>query len=86
MSPTFVPAPVMPTLAEAFATLLAAEQARPIAPSSIAARTVSDDTVDEIVRRVVAHMGEQAVRDTVLDVAERLVREEIDRIKSASRE
>jgi hypothetical protein len=37
--------------------------------------------MDEIVRRVIARMGDQAVRDTVVDVAERLVREEIDRIK-----
>jgi hypothetical protein len=74
----------MPTLAEAFATLLAAEQSRPIPPSSLAARSVSDDTVDEIVRRVIVRMGEQAVRDTVVDVAERLVRDEIDRIKSGT--
>jgi CheY-like chemotaxis protein len=79
-----LPAPVMPTLAEAFATLLAAEQSRRILPSSLAARSVSDETVDEIVRRVIARMGEQAVRDTVVDVAERLVREEIDRIKSSA--
>jgi hypothetical protein len=79
-----VPAPVMPTLAEAFATLLAAEQSRRILPSSLAARSVSDETVDEIVRRVIARMGEQAVKDTVVDVAERLVREEIDRIKSSA--
>ena len=74
----------MPTLAEAFATLLAAEQSRRILPSSLATRSVSDETVDEIVRRVIARMGEQAVRDTVVDVAERLVREEIDRIKSSA--
>jgi CheY-like chemotaxis protein len=79
-----VPAPVMPTLAEAFATLLAAEQSRRILPSSLAASSVSDETVDDIVRRVIARMGEQAVRDTVVDVAERLVREEIDRIKSSA--
>jgi CheY-like chemotaxis protein len=82
--PAQPPAPVMPTLAEAFATLLAAEQSRRILPSSLAARSVSDETVDEIVRRVIARMGEQAVRDTVVDVAERLVREEIDRIKSSA--
>ena len=74
----------MPTLAEAFATLLAAEQSRRILPSSLATQSVSDETVDEIVRRVIARMGEQAVRDTVVDVAERLVREEIDRIKSSA--
>jgi hypothetical protein len=30
---------------------------------------------------VIARLGDRAVHDTVLDVAERLVREEIDRIK-----
>jgi CheY-like chemotaxis protein len=75
------PSPSMPSLAEAFATLLSAEQSRSIAPSTIGASAVSDDAMDEIVRRVIARMGDQAVRDTVVDVAERLVREEIDRIK-----
>ena len=75
------PSPAMPSLAEAFATLLSAEQSRSIAPSTIGASAVSDDAMDEIVRRVIARMGDQAVRDTVVDVAERLVREEIDRIK-----
>jgi hypothetical protein len=71
----------MPSLAEAFAALLSAEQSRPIAPSTVGASAVSDDAMDEIVRRVIARMGDQAVRDTVVDVAERLVREEIERIK-----
>ncbi len=71
----------MPSLAEAFATLLSAEQGRRIAPSALAAPIVTDQMVDEIVRRVIARMGDQAVRETVLDVAERLVREEISRIK-----
>ena len=73
----------MPSLAEAFAALLSAEQSRPIAASTIGASAVSDDTMDEIVRRVIARMGDQAVRDTVVDVAERLVREEIERIKGS---
>ena len=75
------PALPMPSLAEAFATLLSAEQSRSISPSAIGASAVSDDTVDDIVRRVIARMGDQTVRDTVVDVAERLVREEIERIK-----
>jgi CheY-like chemotaxis protein len=75
------PSPAMPPLAEAFAALLSAEQSRSIAPSTIGASAVSDDTMDEIVRRVIARMGDQAVRGTVVDVAERLVREEIERIK-----
>jgi CheY-like chemotaxis protein len=77
------PAPAMPSLAEAFAALLSAEQSRSISPSTIGASAVSDDTVDDIVRRVIARLGDQAVRDTVVDVAERLVREEIARIKGS---
>jgi CheY-like chemotaxis protein len=71
----------MPSLAEAFATLLSAEQGVRIAPSGMGAPLVTDEMVDEIVRRVIARMADQAVRETVLDVAERLVREEIERIK-----
>ena len=72
----------MPSLAEAFATLLSAEQSHVIAPSALAASSMSDDVVDEIVRRVIARLGDRAVRETVVDVAERLVREEIERIKA----
>jgi CheY-like chemotaxis protein len=69
----------MPSLAEAFAALLSAEQSRPIAPSTIGAPApVGDDVIDDVVRRVIARMG-----DSVLEAAERLVREEIDRIKRA---
>jgi CheY-like chemotaxis protein len=82
-SPAFT-APAMPSLAEAFAALLSAEQSRLISPAAPRVATVSDDTIDDIVRRVAARMSEQAVRETVLDVAERLVREEIDRIKGAA--
>jgi CheY-like chemotaxis protein len=71
----------MPTLAEAFATLLSAEHGHRFAPSMIGAPIVTDQMVDEIVRRVIARVGDQAVRETVVDVAERLVREEISRIK-----
>jgi CheY-like chemotaxis protein len=75
------PALPMPSLAEAFATLLSAEQSQSISPSRLGASSVSGDVVDEIVRRVIARLGDQAVRETVIDVAERLVREEIERIK-----
>ena len=75
------PALPIPSLAEAFATLLSAEQSQSISPSRLAASSVSGDVVDEIVRRVIARLGDQAVRETVIDVAERLVREEIERIK-----
>jgi hypothetical protein len=74
----------MPSLAEAFAALLSAEQSRAISPAVSRPAPVSDDAIDDIVRRVISRMGEQAVRDTVVDVAERLVREEIDRIKGVA--
>jgi len=73
---------VVPSLAEAFASLLSAERGRPITASAIgAAAPISDEKIEEIVRRVVASMADRTIRDTVIDVAERLVREEIDRIK-----
>ena len=73
----------VPSLAEAFAALLSAEQGRRVAASTVGSPAVSEDTVEEIVRQVLARMTDQVVRDTVIDVAERLVRQEIERIKSA---
>ena len=75
------PAAPIPSLAEPFASLLSAEHDRPIAASSVGGPPVSDEKIEEIVRRVVASMADRTIRDTVVDVAERLVREEIDRIK-----
>jgi CheY-like chemotaxis protein len=71
----------LPSLAEAFAMLLSAEQGRSISPSRVGVSNVPDETIDEIVSRVVARMTDQAVRETEVNVAERLVREEIQRIK-----
>jgi hypothetical protein len=72
----------IPSLAEAFAALLSAEQGRRVSPSTVGAPVVSDDMVEAIVKKVLDRMTDQAVRDTVIDVAERLVREEIGRIKT----
>jgi CheY-like chemotaxis protein len=69
------------SLAEAFAALLSAEQGQTIAPSAVRPEDITDATIEDIVQRVIDRMGTDAVRQTVLDVAERLVREEIDRIK-----
>ena len=85
------PAPV-PPLADAFAALLAAEQGAtpgispwPAAPTATA--TVSDDTIELITRRVLDRLSDAVVRQTVSDIvstiAERLVREEIERIKAS---
>ena len=69
------------TLQDAFAALLAAEHQ--IASSPVPSRPdgLSDDAIDGIVRRVIARMGDESMRAAVLDAAERLVREEIARIK-----
>jgi CheY-like chemotaxis protein len=77
------PAPIhqIPTLADAFAVLLAAEKGDVI-PSWPA-----DDVVEQITKRILAQLSERIVRETVADVvnavAERMIREEIERIKSA---
>ena len=71
----------LPSLAEAFAALLSAEQGQPVAPSRVRPGMLADEVIDDIVRRVTERMNDRAVRDTVVDVAERLVREEIARIK-----
>jgi CheY-like chemotaxis protein len=73
-----------PHLADAFAALLAAEQGHvppPVAAPPPAPAVISEDTIDEVVRRVIARMGDESMRQLVLDTAERLVREEIERIK-----
>jgi CheY-like chemotaxis protein len=76
------------TLAEAFAALLAAEQGRATPPSSSApARpaAIDDEMIELIAKRVIERMSSGAVHDTVANIAERLVREEIERIKSHAR-
>jgi CheY-like chemotaxis protein len=73
-----------PSLQEAFAALLAAEQAAvaPQQPSRI--ESLSSEIVDEIANRVIARLGDESMRAAVLDTAERLVRDEIARIKAQS--
>jgi CheY-like chemotaxis protein len=85
-SPAGMPLPgtaAVPSLADAFAALLSAEQGRRVSPSTVGGSAISDQTIDEIVGKVIARMGERDMRDAVLDVAERLVREEIERIKAS---
>ena len=78
-------APTPPSLVEAFAALLSAEARTPLAPStargaSAQASGIDDATIETLTERVLARLSDQA-RPSILDVAERLVREEIDRIK-----
>jgi CheY-like chemotaxis protein len=86
------PAPVMPaSLADAFAALLAAEQRIGLQPSAAtvplatapveqASPVVTEELINAVAERVLARLTDQS-RPTILDTAERLVREEIERIK-----
>jgi CheY-like chemotaxis protein len=75
-----------PHLANAFAALLAAEEGDGAgALDALGVPAVSEQVIEDIVRRVIARMSEDVVRQAVLDVAERLVRQEIDRIKLEAR-
>jgi CheY-like chemotaxis protein len=62
-------------------------RAVPAAPPT-AAPELSEELIDAVTRRVVERFSEQAVRElvasTVLEVTERLVREEIERIKASA--
>jgi len=83
----------LPALADAFAALLAAEQqegtnGKAVWPATESAHpVVSDELVERVTERVIKRLSDRAVReavdDIVSDVAERLVREEIARIKSS---
>jgi CheY-like chemotaxis protein len=71
-----------PNLANAFAALLAAEEGDTSAAfPGFAAPVVSDEMIEDIVGRVIARMSDGVVRQAVTEVAERLVRQEIERIK-----
>lgn len=80
-----------PTLVEAFAALLAAEEGRGEPPQALASTPAPaavdlDALADAVARRVLEQLTdariEEIVSARVLEVAERLVREEIDRIKA----
>ena len=86
IAPEQSPAAQAPALADAFAALLAAEQKAAAPAAAPAAPSLLDEaTIDEIARRVSARLTGDTVRSTVLDVAERLVREEIERIKQQAK-
>jgi len=86
--------PVLPPIADAFAALLAAEQSQPRSSTAPAwpivappPPTISEDIIAEVARRVLEQLSDEVVREAVAEkvsaIAERLVREEIDRIKAA---
>jgi CheY-like chemotaxis protein len=77
-------------LADRFETMLAVEQGE-LPPSALEPPVTGADAelVDRIARRVVEQLGDSAVRQLAAEIvsrtAERLVREEIDRIKAGIR-
>jgi DNA-binding response OmpR family regulator len=75
-------------LAKKFATMLAVEQGELPASALEPAPGNDDAVVERVVRRVVEQMSDRAVRDLATEIvsrtAERLVREEISRIKSGA--
>ena len=72
----------IPALHAAFAALLAAEQGEPVEVQLPPPEpSLTEDQIEQIAARVIARMGDDRMRTLVLDAAERLVREEIERIK-----
>ena len=81
-------------IADVFSALFAVEQGDPdaaplrLAPPSPPPPAITDELVEEITRRVLQRLAPNAARDVVAqivsEVAERLIREEISRIKSAA--
>ena len=89
---------MLPSIADAFSAILSAEQnalgVRPewptpsaAAPAAAAAPVITDELIDRIARRVIDQLSDRVVRETVAsiasDAAERLVKEEIERIKAS---
>jgi len=71
------------SLAAVFSALLAAERSNTDSqPPARATAALSEAHVEEVVQRVVSRMTDELVRKIVLETAERLIREEIDKIKS----
>lgn len=81
-----------PTLADAFASLLAAEQGDPDRartpypwPRPVSSSDVSEELIERVSERVIERLSDRVtgelVAEVVSRVAERLVREEIERIK-----
>ena len=87
--PAAAPSPAR-SLADRFETMLAVEQGELPASALEPPATGADaELVDRVARRVVERLGDSAVRQLAAEIvsrtAERLVREEIDRIKAGIR-
>jgi DNA-binding response OmpR family regulator len=92
--PEAAPAPAAPaparSLADRFETMLAVEQGElPASALEPSLAGTDAELVDRVARRVVERLGDSAVRQLAAEIvsrtAERLVREEIDRIKGGMR-
>ena len=57
-----------------------ATPASPAAEAPPITSQITDETIDEITTRVLARLSDES-RPVILDIAERVVREEIERIK-----
>ena len=96
-APVTLPPPnaPLPALPDAFAALLASEQGMPATPAdglwpaaaAAPAPAITEEMLEDVTRRVLARLSDTVVREAVADiaskVAERLVREEIARIKAS---
>jgi hypothetical protein len=75
-----------PNMADSFHALLAEEQGGAAAPAPIEPVLISEDVIEQIASRVAQRLSEgvfvETVRRVVEEVAERLVREEIARIRA----
>jgi len=83
-----LPRQPMPALADAFTALLTAEQwgDSPADAFTAPSSAITDDLVERVAERVLERLSDRIVRETVTDlastIAERLIREEIERIKA----
>jgi len=74
--------PATGSLASVFSALLAAERGHPEGRlPRAAAPALSEAAIELVVERVVKRMAGEMIRKTVLETAERLIREELDRSK-----
>jgi CheY-like chemotaxis protein len=70
------------SLSSVFGALLAAEQNQPPYKPLSGTPLLTEVVIDEVVRRVIARMSGDVVQQVVVDTAERLLRQEIDKIKA----
>jgi DNA-binding response OmpR family regulator len=71
------------SLANAFSALLAAEQSKQPSAGGPTTPALTEAGVEELVRRVIARMSAEEVRRIVIETTERLVKEEIEKIKAS---